>query len=201
MQIDKSVMRTAEAEFWLTESIRTANLSDIPRILEIYAPFVEKSTYSFEYTTPSLEDFEQRFIEHIMHCPWLVFEEGGEVLGYAYAGPAFTRAAYQWCAEISVYIDSKYHRRKIGEKLYAALEKLLEKQGYKVIYALITTENKISMDFHVRLGYTITAQFPNCGFKFDRWHGVTWMEKRIGSSAKPSGFPLPWPALLCEMQK
>ena len=64
--------------------IRAARLEDIPAILEIYRPYVENTTYSFEYTVPSLEEFTVRFVEHTRQFPWLVWEEEGAVLGYAY---------------------------------------------------------------------------------------------------------------------
>ena len=84
-------------------SIRPARAEDLPVMLEIYRPYVEETTTSFEYVTPSLEEFRARFLEHTAQFPWLVWEEEGDVLGYAYAGLAYGRAAYRWCAEISIY--------------------------------------------------------------------------------------------------
>lgn len=175
--------------------LRIATEADIPAILEIYAPYVLNTTYTFEYDVPCLRSFTQRFLDITAQFPWLVWEEEGEILGYAYASPPYTRAAYRWCAEPSVYLKPSAHRRGLGTKLYAALETILKEQGYQVLYALITQENTPSVAFHGKLGYSIRAEFPDCGFKFDRWLGVIWMEKRIIPVEIPSKFPTPWPQL------
>ena len=119
--------------------IRFATEKDLPAMLALYKPYVEETTYSFEYDTPCLRTFTQRFYDHIAQFPWLVWEEDGAVLGYAYAGAPWERAAYRWCAEVSIYLHPSIHGRGIGRKLYSVLEDILTKQGYRVAYALITT--------------------------------------------------------------
>ena len=74
--------------------IRFATKADIPAILDIYAPYVLETGYSFEYTVPTLEAFTQRFDHHTSYCPWLVWEENGVVLGYAYGAPAFVELRF-----------------------------------------------------------------------------------------------------------
>ena len=149
-------------------SIRFAKETDLPAMLEIYRPYVETTTYSFEYEVPSPQSFAQRFHEHTRQFPWLVWEENGQVLGYAYAGAPWERAAYSWCAEVSIYLAPCLHGRGIGRALYGRLEQILKRQGYRVVYALITSENQGSLDFHYKVGYTYRAEFPNCGFKMGR---------------------------------
>ena len=85
-------------------SIRVATEADVPAMLSIYDEFVRNTAVSFEYATPSQAEFTLRLREHIAVYPWLVYEENGTVLGYAYAGRAFERAAYAWNAEISCYL-------------------------------------------------------------------------------------------------
>jgi len=172
--------------------IRFAEKTDIPQILAIYGPYVEHTGYSFEYTVPTVNEMIRRFERYTEQFPWLVWEEDGTVLGYAYGSAPFERAAYRWCAEVSVYLAPEIHGRGIGRKLYTALESLLWKQGYQVIYALITTENQGSLDFHSRLGYETVATFPDCGLKFGRWLGVVWMEKRRKTVEYPQNFPISW---------
>jgi len=172
--------------------IRFAEKTDIPQILAIYGPYVEHTGYSFEYTVPTVDEMIRRFERYTEQFPWLVWEEDGTVLGYAYGSAPFERAAYRWCAEVSVYLAPEIHGRGIGRKLYTALESLLWKQGYQVIYALITTENQGSLDFHSRLGYETVATFPDCGLKFGRWLGVVWMEKRRKTVEYPQNFPISW---------
>lgn len=172
--------------------IRLATPNDIPSILAIYGPYVLNTPYSFEYTVPSEEAFRQRFTAITEKFPWLVWEEKGEVLGYAYASLPFQRAAYAWCCEVSIYLSPKIHGKGIGRKLYAALEALLFRQGYRVIYSVITSENQHSVDFHAKVGYRFVAELPNCGFKFGRWLGIIWMEKRLVSVKNPVSAPTPW---------
>ena len=85
--------------------VRLADPSDIPRMLDIYAPYIRSTTVTFEYEVPTLAEFTQRFYGITESFPWLVYEEEGRVLGYAYASLPFERAAYRWCAEPSIYLD------------------------------------------------------------------------------------------------
>jgi len=175
--------------------IRIATEADVPEILDIYAPYIENTTITFEYDVPCRKEFMQRFYSITAQFPWLVWEEDGKILGYAYAAPPYARAAYSWCAEPSVYLRPEARGRGIGARLYAALEELLKMQGYQVLYALITQENAASLRFHERLGYRIKVLFPDCGFKFGRWLGVYWLEKRLISVEIPNSFPTPFPEL------
>ena len=172
--------------------IRIATENDIPAMLAIYAPYVENTTYSFEYTPPTLEQFRERFAKYTTQCPWLVWEEAGQVVGYAYGSLPFERAAYAWCAEVSIYLTPEFQGKGIGKKLYAAVEEILWRQGYRIIYALITSENEGSLRFHEKVGYTYCAQFPDCGIKFGRSLGVVWMEKKANFVELPSIPPVSW---------
>lgn len=173
-------------------SIRQATVQDVPRILEIYAPYVENTAISFEYTVPSLGAFTQRFLEITARFPWLVWEEKGVVLGYAYGSLPFERAAYQWCAEASIYLCPEARGKGIGKKLYGELEQLLQQQGYKKVYAIITTANEDSIAFHRAAGYRHTATMPNCGFKIGVWYGTVWMEKELNTWDTPPRKPVPF---------
>ena len=172
-------------------AIRIATEQDLPRILEIYAPYIEKTAYSFEYTVPTLEDFTLRFQTVTQQFPWLVWTENGRIMGYAYGSAPFERAAFGWCAEASIYLDPEAFGKGVGRKLYAALEAILSAQGYQKVYVLITTENTASLAFHQAVGYTYTATLPGCGWKFDRLHGIVWMEKQLNSVEIPSAAPIP----------
>ena len=175
--------------------IRIAEKADLPAILAIYGPYILTTTATFEYDIPSPEAFESRFDAITAQFPWLVWEEDGRILGYAYAAPPYTRAAYAWCAEPSVYLLPEARGRGIGKKLYDALEAILRRQGYQVLYALITGENTASLHFHQRCGYTFRVLFPDCGFKFGRWLGLIWMEKRLKTVEIPTNPPVPWSSL------
>ena len=176
--------------------IRPATEKDVPEILAIYAPYVEESTATFEYDVPCSRSFLQRFLDITVQFPWLVWEENGKILGYAYASAPYSRAAFRWCAEPTIYLHPAAKHRGIGRKLYAVLEEILRLQGYQVLYALITSENAESIAFHRKNGYAIRADFPDCGFKFQRWLGLVWMEKRLKIVQPPSAFPCSWAAIV-----
>lgn len=181
--------------------IRPATEADVPEILSIYAPYVEHSTATFEYDVPCRRSFLQRFLDITAQYPWLVWEEDGQILGYAYACAPYTRAAFSWCAEPAIYLRSDAQGRGIGRKLYAVLEEILSRQGYQVLYALITAENTRSLAFHKKIGYLEKVNFPNCGYKFNRWLGLVWMEKRIKIVDSPSAFPTPWKSIVQDVKR
>ena len=164
---------------------REATRSDVAAMREIYRPYVEGTTVSFEYETPSLVDFTARFERITRDFPWYVAEENGEIAGYAYADRAFERRAYCWDADLSVYISEKWHGRGIGRRFYALLEDALRRMGYVSAYALVTEENAASCAFHERMGYTLVGTFHDSGYKFDTWYDMVWMEKMIGPHKAP----------------
>jgi phosphinothricin acetyltransferase len=170
-------------------AVRIAKVEDIPTILAIYAPYVEETAYTFEYTVPTMEEFTLRFQTITKQFPWLVWEEEGKVLGYAYACAPFERAAFAWCAEPAIYLCPEACGKGIGRKLYAALEQLLQAQGYKKVYAIITTANEPSVAFHKAVGYRHTATMPGCGYKLGNWYGIVWMEKDLNAWETPPHEP------------
>lgn len=177
--------------------IRIAREADLSAMLAIYGPYVRSTTVSFEYEVPDEDTFLRRFRGITAQFPWLVWEEeDGQILGYAYASAPFERAAYRWCAEPSIYLLPEARGRDIGRKLYAALEEVLSRQGYCVLYALVTEENLASVRFHEKCGYRPCMMLPRCGFKFGRWLGLTWMEKRLNFVENPSAFPAPWMSIV-----
>ena len=171
--------------------IRFATQADIPAILNIYSPYVLNTAISFEYSVPTLEEFAERFHGITAQFPWLVWEENGRILGYAYGSLPFGRAAYRWVAASSIYLASDAHRKGIGRKLYTALEAILAAQGYRKTYAIITSDNPGSLRFHEKLGFRFLAEFSDCGIKFSKLYSVVWMEKDLNSSEIPHDFPKP----------
>ena len=180
--------------------IRIATEADIRQMLSIYAPYIENTTITFEYTVPTEEAFLERFRKLTAQFPWLVWEENGKILGYAYGSAPFERDAYRWCAEDSVYLLPEAQGKGIGTKLCTTLEKILFYQGYRRIYALITADNRDSVAFHKKQGYTLRGDFPDAGFKFGRWIGVIWMDKRANFVDFPSNFPTPWSSIMHSKQ-
>lgn len=181
--------------------LRFACEADVPAILSIYAPYVRTTTITFEYDVPTQAQFLQRFREITADFPWLVWEEQGKILGYAYACHPFQRTAYSWCAEPSIYLTPEAQGRGIGRKLYMALEELLKIQGYRMLYALITGENGGSIAFHEKLGYTVAGKLQTAGYKMGRWCSVFWLEKQLQIVENPMEFPTKWGEIGQDNQK
>ncbi len=167
--------------------IRTARLEDAEELLKIYAPYVENTAITFEYEVPSVEEFAGRIKSVLEKYPYLVAEYEGEILGYAYVSPFKERAAYDWAVETSIYVKMNKKRMGIGKKLYNELEKILKAQGILNLNACIGYPEKEdeyltkdSVAFHEKLGYSLVGQFHKCGYKFNRWYDMVWMEKHIG---------------------
>ena len=156
--------------------VRLARPEDAPALLEIYAPYVTETVVSFEYQVPTVEEFSSRVKNTLARHPYLVWEEGGRVLGYAYAHPYAARPAYQWGAELTVYLHPEACRRGIGRKLYGALFDLLRLQGVRTVYGCITAENEASVAMHTALGFGEAGRFRNAGYKQGRWLDVLWLE-------------------------
>lgn len=170
-------------------TIRDARRSDVPAMLAIYAPFVEHTAVSFEYDVPTEAEFARRLEEHQAAFPWLVCEENGRVMGYAYAGRAFERAAYGWNAEISCYLAPELRGRDVGRRLYARIEEILTRLGYYKLFAVVTSANAPSVAFHRALGFRDAACFRNVGYKQGGWYDVLWLEKTLCDRPEPQCLP------------
>ena len=180
--------------------VRPAAPADAGRLLEIYAYYVENTAVTFEYDVPSAEEFRGRIENTLKKYPYLCAEKDGRVIGYAYAGPFQMRAAYQWSAETTVYVDRDAKRQGIGKRLYTELEAALRAMGILNMYACIASTRKedeyLTCDsavFHENMGFILCGTFRSCGCKFGRWYDMIWMEKMIGEHTerpeKPFGYP------------
>ena len=160
--------------------IRTVQLSDAEAILKVYAPFITDTCISFEYVVPSVEEFSQRIASISAEYPYIVLEEDGEIVGYAYSHRYLERVAYSWDVEVTIYLAPKVQGKGLGVILYDALEKLMALQNIKNLYSCITGDNVHSIEMHRSMGYELIGTFPKAGFKHDRWLDVVWMAKTIG---------------------
>ncbi len=159
--------------------LRAANENDAADMLVIYAPYVLQTTVSSEYTPPTLDEFKERMRSFQEKLPWLLCEIEGEIVGYGYASPHRTRAAYQWSVETSIYVAEGWHRHGIANAIYSALSELLTIQGYYNIYVGITSPNERSMKFHKAMGFIISGAYQESMYKFGQWRDVLWMGKSL----------------------
>jgi L-amino acid N-acyltransferase YncA len=158
--------------------IRLASIKDRNALLKIYSQYIDTSI-TFECVLPTEEDFEERISGIIKDYPYLVCEENGEILGYAYAHRQMEREAYQWNAELSIYLDKSFTSKGVGKKLYCILIDILKLQGIKTVYGGVTVPNKKSEGLHLGLGFTSLGVYHNTGYKNNKWHDVEWFEKQI----------------------
>ena len=171
-----------------TITIRTANPDDAAELLAVYAPYVEQTAITFEYEVPTLEEFRDRIAHTLRRYPYLVAEENGEILGYAYTGPFGERVAYSWAVETSIYLRQDVRGKGLGKRLYQALEDVSRAQHVQSLYACIAYPageddeflTKNSVRFHEHMGYRLVGRFYKCGYKFGRWYDMVWMEKHLG---------------------
>jgi len=159
--------------------LRLARPEDCAALLAIYEQYIQ-TPITFEYELPSREEFTRRITSISAEYPYLVWEEGEKILGYAYAHRLAERTAYQWSAELSIYVDRSAVGKGLGRKLYGALVELLKLQGVRTAYALVCTPNPASEGLHRAMGFRTLAVHPNTGYKNGAWRDLTWFEKAIG---------------------
>lgn len=159
--------------------IRFAADADAEAIAEIYAPYVRETATSFEVEPPSSAEMRGRVAAVKAITPWLVAEQDGSVVGYAYASKHRERAAYQWSVDVAVYVARTCQRGGVGRSLYKALFGLLSAQGYYRAYAGITLPNAASIGLHEALGFTPVGVYLSVGYKLGRWNDVGWWQKSL----------------------
>lgn len=159
--------------------IRTAKPEDAEALLKIYAPYVEETAISFEYETPSVEEFRRRIEKTLEKYPYLVAELNGEPAGYCYASPFKERDAYSWGVEMTIYIRRDCRKCGLGKRLYEKLEAILKAQDILNLNACIAYPHPESIAFHEKMGYQTVAHFHKCGYKLGKWLDMVWMEKML----------------------
>jgi phosphinothricin acetyltransferase len=157
-------------------SIRPARVEDAERLAALYNHYIETTVVSFEERPVDATDMRQR-IEKITEAhPWLVYEDHGTAIGYAYAGPWHSRSAYRFSAETTIYLAADRIGRGFGHPLYSALLDILRRRGFHCAVGGIALPNAASVTLHEKLGFRKVAEFKQIGRKFDRWIDVGYWE-------------------------
>ncbi|MCQ2772585.1 MAG: N-acetyltransferase family protein, partial [Bacilli bacterium] len=140
--------------------IKRVTIDDAQELLDIYSYYVEQTAVSFEYETPSLEEFKERIVNISSKYPYIKAEDNGKIVGYAYATTFKARKAYDWSVETTIYIDKNQRNKGIGRELYETLEKSLKNMGILNLNACIASPKeedlRLSNDsekFHEKLGF------------------------------------------------
>lgn len=172
--------------------IRPAAATDAASLAAIYRPYVTDTVTSFEQDPPDADEFVRRMLAS-PRLPWLVAEVGDQVVGYAYAAPHRSRAAYRWSVDCSVYLVAGCQRAGWGSRLYTSLFAELRELGYATVFAGITQPNQASVALHERLGFQPVGTYRRVGFKYGGWHDVSWWQLPLVTepAALPAD-PRPW---------
>jgi phosphinothricin acetyltransferase len=163
--------------------IRPSRDEDVAAITAIYAHHVLTGTGTFEIEPPTEADMANRRADVLAKgLPYLVVEDGGRVIGFAYCNWFKPRPAYRFSAEDSIYMASDAHRKGLGKALLAELCTRAERAGVRKLLAVIgDSANTGSVGVHTALGFSHVGVLKSCGWKFDRWLDVVMMEKPLGA--------------------
>lgn len=157
-----------------------ARAADAAACRSIYAQYID-TAITFETALPSEQEFAARIAVCGETYPWLVARQQERVVAYAYAHRAQERAAYDWNAELSVYVAREACGQGLGTTLYTALVELLRRQGVRNVYGVVVTPNAASEALHEKLGFRRLGVYRKTGYKDGAWRDVVWFEKAIGS--------------------
>ena len=174
----------------MAATIRLASQSDAEQLRDIYAPFCENTPVSFETQAPTVDEMRRRIAKTLRSYPWLVYENEGHVLGYAYASSHRERAAYRWAVDVSAYVREGYRRLGVGRSLYSSLLALLHLQGFYRALAGITLPNPGSVGLHQAMGFQSLGTYHNIGYKCGRWHDVQWFQLALREPGNEPPDPL-----------
>ena len=169
--------------------VRDATPADAAACAAIYAPYVTDTAISFEEEPPSAELMAARIATAAERHAWLVLEDGGRVVGYAYGGRFAARAAYRWACEVSVYVELGRRRSGAGRMLYEALLPRLAARGYRVAVAGLTLPNDASVGLHRAIGFEPVGTYRRIGYKHGSWHDVAWVQRALGDEGSASEPP------------
>ena len=163
----------AEREAPGAPAFRFAAPADSAALLKIYGEYLD-TPITFECALPSEAEFAGRIAAVGREYPYLVCLEKGRIVGYAYAHRQAERAAYQWNAELSVYLDRSCTSRGLGRRLYGALIDILRLQGIRTVYGCVTVPNEKSEGLHQALGFRRLGTYRSTGYKCGAWRDVAF---------------------------
>ncbi len=160
--------------------IRPVTIDDAAVICDIYNYYIDNTCISFEYEPVSIEEMSCRIKSTIESFPWIVYEEHGKVIAYAYANKFAVREAYKNTLEVTVYAANNSASKGIGTELYKHLFNLIdETTSAHSLMSVIALPNEASVRLHEKLGFEKASHFKEVGFKFDQWVDVGYWQKML----------------------
>jgi L-amino acid N-acyltransferase YncA len=161
--------------------VRDSLESDVAGIQAIYAHHVLHGTASFELTPPTLDEMRQRRADVVAkNLPYLVAEQNGQVVGYAYVTLYRPRPAYRFTVEDSVYVREGLAGQGIGSLLLSEIIKICTAKGYRQLMAVVGDASPPSVSLHQRHGFTLAGTFKSVGYKFGAWRDTAMLQRPLG---------------------
>ena len=165
-----------------TVLIRDSVEADVPAIQSIYSYHVLHGTASFELTPPTIDDMRQRRADVVAKdLPYLVAEQNGVVVGYAYVTLYRPRPAYRFTVEDSVYVREGLAGQGIGSLLLAEIIEICTTKGYRQLMAVVGDSSPPSVSLHERHGFTLAGTFKAVGYKFGAWRDTAMLQRALGN--------------------
>lgn len=159
--------------------IRSCTTGDVPAICAIYNYYIENTVITFEEIPLTVAQMRERIENYMQLYPWLICEDAGEIIGYAYASKWKDRSAYKHTAEVTVYLHHQHLGKGVGRALYQTLIDQLAAQNMHALLACIAVPNAASEKLHEQFGFRKVAHFTEVGFKFNRWLDVGYWQKQL----------------------
>jgi phosphinothricin acetyltransferase len=156
--------------------IRPCTAADAAQLCDIYNHYVEHTIVTFEEYPVTTAAMERRIRDVTAHWPWLVCEDSGSVVGYAYADPWKARSAYRYAVESTIYLANNHQGRGFGAALYRRLIDELKARGAHCVIGGVSLPNAASVALHEKLGFQKIGQFREVGWKLGRWVDVGYWE-------------------------
>jgi len=158
------------------DMIRSVTIDDTRAISDIYNYYVQNTIITFEVQSVSIDDMQIRIKEVTDSLPWLVLEEQGNIIGFAYANKWRSRSAYRFSVESTIYLAPHAIGRGLGRRLYEALISDLGRHYLHCVISGIALPNPASIALHEKMGFKKVAHFKEVGWKFNRWIDVGYWE-------------------------
>jgi len=169
--------------------VRDATVEDAAACARIYAPYVRDTPVSLELEPPTAAEVAGRIAAALARHAWVLLEDGGRVVGYAYGSTFNPRAAYDWSTSVSVYTETGRRRTGAGRALYTALFDRLAARGFRTALAGVALPNDASVGLHTAMGFEPVGTYRRVGWKLGRWHDVTWFQRPLGAGPADDGVP------------